>query len=387
MFTSFRCGVWSAGALAIWFAFSLETLPVRAVEEPVSPPAGETNAPATSDTSGVPPIPATTNELSDRDVLVRILEELRAAREREPERPTLEEQFRQFDALAVRVGDTLAGRLDSIERGLSQQHQRDLETLESSNRTVLLIAGVFAGFGFLGVMVAVVVLVRAINRLSEVAMTFPMHGLGTSAPGTAIGVAELTGGGAAHFEQASTRFIGAIERLEKRILELEQSTHSAALEISHAAHDVRLAPASGAGTATVRADAPQAAASGGQPSNGDRERAEAAGTTRESEVGVLMGKGQALLNLGQSEEALRCFDQVAVLEPRNADVFVKRGMALERLQKMEEAIESYDRAIEANNSMTLAYLYKGAICNRLQRFREALECYEKALKSEQKPAG
>jgi tetratricopeptide (TPR) repeat protein len=114
--------------------------------------------------------------------------------------------------------------------------------------------------------------------------------------------------------------------------------------------------------------------------------AEAADLQPVDQVSLLLGKGQALLNLGEAEQALSCFDQAVALSPNHADALVKRGMALEKLQRMEAAIESYDRAIAANASMTLAYLYKGAVCNRLQRFREALECYENALKSEQKLA-
>ena len=296
MFTLFRCGVLSASALALWFTLQSGIVPVSAGEEPApAQAADETNAPAASDA----PVATSTNDLSDRDVLMRILEELQSSRE--PARPSPEEQLKQFDALAVRVGDALVGRLDSIERGMAQQAQRDLEALQESNRTILMIAGAFAGLGFLGVMAAVVVLVRAINRLSEVAMTIPMHGLGVGAPTTSIGVAELTGNGTANFEQASTRFIGAIERLEKRILELEQSTHSAAIEISHAAHDVRLTPMVASAAGPVRSENVQSH-SIGQPSNGDHDRPEAGAMGRDSEVGVLMGKGQALLNLGQSEE-------------------------------------------------------------------------------------
>src|SRR5206468_4080927 len=92
-----------------------------------------------------------------------------------------------------------------------------------------------------------------------------------------------------------------------------------------------------------------------------------------SHLSLLIGKGQALLNLGQAEDALRCFDQAAALDSTNAETFVKRGIALEKLQRTEEALLSYNRAISADGSMTLAYLYKGSVCNRLQRFREALD--------------
>jgi len=103
-----------------------------------------------------------------------------------------------------------------------------------------------------------------------------------------------------------------------------------------------------------------------------------------SRATVLLGKGQALLNLDSAEPALQCFEEALSLEPKNAEAFVRRGMALEKLQDWEQALESYDRAIEADQSMTVAYLYRGGVCNRLQRYREALESYEQALRTEKK---
>jgi tetratricopeptide (TPR) repeat protein len=188
-------------------------------------------------------------------------------------------------------------------------------------------------------------------------------------------------------DQVSTRFLGAIERLEKRIGEMEHAAQAPASggEINRALNQSKppaskVAPAVAEDSSDLRISALHHKKSNGQPV-----AASATDAEKDSQVGLLVGKGQALLNLGQAEEALGCFEMAVALDTTNADVLVKRGMALEKLQKMEEAIDSYDRAIAANNSMTLAYLYKGAVCNRLQRFREALECYEKALTTEQKP--
>jgi tetratricopeptide (TPR) repeat protein len=103
-----------------------------------------------------------------------------------------------------------------------------------------------------------------------------------------------------------------------------------------------------------------------------------------SRASVLLGKGQALLNLDATEQALQCFDEVLAAEPNHAEALVKRGMALEKLQDWEQALESYDRAIAIDSSLTVAHLYRGGVCNRLQRHREALESYEKALRSEKK---
>jgi tetratricopeptide (TPR) repeat protein len=106
---------------------------------------------------------------------------------------------------------------------------------------------------------------------------------------------------------------------------------------------------------------------------------------REAKLALLLGKGQALLNLQQADTALACFDEVIALDSTNPEAFVKKGMALERLGKLDEAIDCYDRAIALDDSMTMAYLSKGGVFNRLERYGEALQCYEQALRAQQKP--
>jgi len=298
-------------------------------------------------------------------------------------RQIMDKATRETDALSQRVNETLSTRLDLIENHLTQRHERELEAMRNSNRTFLTIAGLFAGLGFLGIVIAAAILARAINRFSEVAMNFPTaHSLARSPEHAVLGAGSLHGIVPAQFEQASARFAEAMERLERRIKELENSSPPALSAADHAPSNVRDhgEPAQSAtleehGTTALRAkEIPDAAATAIPPD----------ASTEGAEVSVLLGRGQALLNLGQAEEAIDCFSKAIALDPKNADAFVKKGMAMERLQRLEEAIENYDCAIALNDTITLAYLYKGAVCNKLQRFREALECYEKALKSEQK---
>jgi tetratricopeptide (TPR) repeat protein len=186
----------------------------------------------------------------------------------------------------------------------------------------------------------------------------------------------------AQFDQASARFAETIERLFKRIEEWEQlmGRRVATEENKHSGNGPRALPTENAPgdseNALTRGSKFQGETSGGSsPSLSSNAR---------SEVSVLLGKGHALLNLGQAQEAINCFDKAIALDPKNAGAFVKKGLALEKLQEMEQAVENYDRAIALDESFTLAYLYKGAVFGKLQRFQEALACYEKALKAEQK---
>jgi tetratricopeptide (TPR) repeat protein len=274
--------------------------------------------------------------------------------------------------------------LDLIERNLSERQQREIEALRESNRTFYMVAGLFGGLGLLGIIIAAAIVARAISRFSEVAMSFPAgHAVRRGPEPAALGAGSLSGALPAQFELASAKFTEAMERLEKRIKELEHSSPPA-LVVSEGV------PAGGADhdvpTPVGALDAAGAIAVGAKETGDASTSTISAGgeTADAGDASTFLGKGQALLNLGQAEEAIACFNQAITLDPQNADAFLKKGMAMERLQRLEEAIENYDRAIEVNDSVTLAYLYKGAVCNKLQRFREALECYEKALKSEQK---
>jgi tetratricopeptide (TPR) repeat protein len=155
------------------------------------------------------------------------------------------------------------------------------------------------------------------------------------------------------------RLLGTIERLEKRILEIEHSTHPTL-------HAQSLATDHAAG------DAPHGS-TGGNGQSDERARFDS-----------LLGKGQSLLNLEKVEEALACFDEILTSEPRHVETLMKKAAALERLGKLDEAVKCCDEAIAADGSLTIAYMYKGGLFNRMERFNEALACYEQALRSKEK---
>jgi len=316
----------------------------------------------------------------DRQAIEQALEQLREEVSASS-KDVIERTARESDALSTKVNETLKERLELIERSLAQRQERELAALRDSNRTFLMVAGLFAGLGFLGIIIAAAILARAINRFSELAMSIPPgHALGRGSDAPALGAGDLHSIGPIQFEQASARFVEAMARLENRIKELEHSSHPTLDAVGQArpegaASIISTTPVTAEEQGTVHSKLPHSASTASHSSGAEEHR---------SEVSVLLGKGQSLVNLGQIDEAIECFSRAIALDPKNADAFVKRGLAMERIQKMEEAIESYDRAIALNDSFTLAYLYKGAVCNKLQRFREALECYEKALRTEQK---
>jgi tetratricopeptide (TPR) repeat protein len=294
----------------------------------------------------------------------------------------IEQTRREAEAAVKRNADTLAARLDLIEQAVAQQHKRELEGMQNSNRTTLIVAGILAGTGFMGMLCLAFFLMRATNRLTEMTMAIvPLShpfGPGPSPSPVMLGDAHAHPAPANPAERSGARLLGAIEQLEKRLHELEHTTQTAPLasaaiqsaglstaETEHSAQDTRA-------QTSARNSGPSAA----QYSAVDAEQA--------SRVVLLLAKGQTLLNLDQPAKALACCDEVISIEPHNAEAYIKKGAALEKLQREDEAVECYDRAIAADGSLTTAYLHKGGVFNRLERYQEALACYEQALKTEQK---
>ena len=272
----------------------------------------------------------------------------------EQTRLAIEQTRQETSDSARRNAETIATRLKLIEETLAFQREREIEAMQKSNRLILTGAAIFGGIGVLALVFTAWFLLRAMNRLSQIAASFP---LGHAFPGSAA--AALAGGhphlvGSGSGDLPGPRLLGAIERLEKRIHELESTAQSPWTDEGR--HGEHISP--------------------GQSHHGESERV--------GRISLMLGKGQALLHMDQPENALACFDQVLTMEPNHADALIKRGTALERLKRWDEALECYDRAIAANSSMTLAYLYKGGIFNQLERFSEALECYEQALRHQQK---
>jgi tetratricopeptide (TPR) repeat protein len=273
----------------------------------------------------------------------------------------IEQNRREAKEVAEQNAEILANRLHAVEAALAAQRARELDAMQSSNRVLLIVAGTFATFGFLVMLVIAYFQWRTVHGLAQVAPVLPeARALPASeVPLLSIGPAE----------PPNNKLLGALERLEKRIHELELTPHESLHEGASSPINVSGAPA-----------VVEVTQSNGDSSNGE----ETLASSRSVRVQMLLGKGLSMLNLDKPAEALNCFDEVLKSDPKNSEALVRRGLALERLQLLNEAIESYDRAIALNDSMTIAYLHKGGLFNRMERFDEALACYEQALRTQER---
>lgn len=272
---------------------------------------------------------------------------------------------------AIRSTETLSNGLQTIEKALSAQQEafsirraQEFETMQDSNHTMIVVAGAFTGIACLA-LVGIAFFQWRMNRIwAGISTSLPMSsGLGPTAAVPALGSGKVHLVGTGAVESANVRLIGALERLERRVQELEQTSEP---DVEPQARG------------SVSGDNGNSGAGNGEDSAGVTGQ----GATHEtSEVRVLLRQGQLMLKEQKVEAALTCFDEVLSLSPNHSEALVKKGVALERLHKLNEAFECYDQAISADGSLTMAYLYKGGLCSRLERFKEALECYEKALQT------
>ena len=143
---------------------------------------------------------------------------------------SIEKLRRELEARSAQNSEALTASLRLIETSMGRMHDRHMEAVQSSNRAILTVAGVFAAVGIVGIIFILILLARALGRFSEIAIGITPRG---QLPGAGQSTGLLGGGGNAgnrhgSAEEASGRFQGAIDQLQKRIIELEQSTQASA---------------------------------------------------------------------------------------------------------------------------------------------------------------
>jgi tetratricopeptide (TPR) repeat protein len=242
-----------------------------------------------------------------------------------------------------RTAEAMTARLNTIEQTLNTQREQELRDLQKSTHKMLIIVGIATAVGFLAMMATGFMQMRAAAGLTETSRQLAA----LPAPRFAELPAPGATGATPALEDANAHLLGAIDRLEHRLEEMEATT-------------------------------------GGTQTATHGHKTITAGTPSTTQLATVLSKGQALLNLDKPEEALEQFDEALKIEPRNIEAWIKRGTALERLQRIDDAISSYDHAIEIDGSTATAYLFKAGVYNRQKKYAEALQCYEKALHAQQK---
>lgn len=271
----------------------------------------------------------------------------------------IENERAEAAAAAQRAAGDMDVRLLALEQNIAAQRKSDLESSQKAQQLMLSLVAAFGSAG-LGVMLLMVYFQwRVVKRLVDLPAAPPQL-LAASVQSPPL-IANAAVG------ESNAKLFGAVDQLQKRILELEQG--------------VRVASPGKNPPATNGSHKISEIISEAKPEmkNGD-----ATAKDRDECVANLIVEGQAMLDAGNAEKALECFNVALGLDAKHVEALVKKGGALEKLGRTDEAIACYDRAIEANNSATIAYLQKGGLFNRLARYDEALQCYEMALRTQEK---
>jgi tetratricopeptide (TPR) repeat protein len=244
--------------------------------------------------------------------------------------------------------DALSADIQTLKEAVASQRAEEAESARGIEHMMLMIAGV-GTFALAVVVVLVFLQLRTATRLIELAMAPGSPLSANRAMPTVETTVALPASARAALEFSNARLLGVIERLEKRILELEETVHLP-LEQSNTS------------------------SSQNGKSHG------------EQRVADLIVEGQLFLDTNKAEKALECFEEALDIDPDLSEALIKKAVALEKLEKVDEALACYDRVIELGDSVTTALLQKGGMLNRLARYDEALQCYERALQTQERKA-
>ena len=242
-------------------------------------------------------------------------------------------------------------RLQDEARRTAYEREQQQAAAQAMTHDVLRLVFVFGGAGLLALFAIVLLQWRGNRRMAEYAtqlQSLPIPDRPDWAP---------VGNGAPGGENvalANQRLVSVLDRMERRVGELEQTVVPPAP-----------IPVTNGGSDSLRKVAPN-------PTSSARKAAQ---------IKALLDQGQSLLNAKKAVEALAHYDEILSLDANHAEALMKKGLALERLQKSDAALQYYDRAIEADRNLALAYIAKGGLFVRLERFEEAFECYEQAMQA------
>lgn len=263
----------------------------------------------------------------------------------------------EAEQAAQRNAEALTARITLMEQNLALQRQRETDAWERMNRLVMILSGLLALTVVAGISLIVWSHSRTVRTLAGLTEALrPMGALAAARSPTGF----LSQIGPDPVEQTNTEFLSRLERLQKRLQDVERNV-------------VPGTPSHANGHTQAHDNGPTITVSSAKTP-------ETLARSESSNAPLLLAKGDTFLKMDQPEKALLCFDEALKNDPKSIDACVKRGQALEAAWRFDEALESYDRALSLDGSLTTVYLLKGAVLNRLKQFSEALACYDLALR-------
>lgn len=97
-------------------------------------------------------------------------------------------------------------------------------------------------------------------------------------------------------------------------------------------------------------------------------------------AGFWKNKGISLDELGNHEEAIRCYDKALEIDPRDVNTWSNKGIALALLGRHDEALSCFEKALEIDPESAVAWNNKGNLFARLNRHEAAIACFDTAIR-------
>ncbi|MEM8642894.1 MAG: tetratricopeptide repeat protein [Cyanobacteria bacterium P01_G01_bin.54] len=97
---------------------------------------------------------------------------------------------------------------------------------------------------------------------------------------------------------------------------------------------------------------------------------------------LLQEQGRAFAALGDTEQALDCYNLALGSDPDSDSVLISRGQLLENQNQYQSALADYDRALELNPNLQVAWHRHGITLEALGEDDLAIASYDKALSIE-----
>jgi tetratricopeptide (TPR) repeat protein len=93
----------------------------------------------------------------------------------------------------------------------------------------------------------------------------------------------------------------------------------------------------------------------------------------------IASKAEAYHNLGNYEEAIKCYDEGIRINPRFEEWWYKKSVIFGSLGNYEEAIKCCEKQIEINPNSVFSWYNKVNALDALGNYEEAIKCYDHAI--------
>ena len=96
----------------------------------------------------------------------------------------------------------------------------------------------------------------------------------------------------------------------------------------------------------------------------------------------LLKKGIHLMADERLEDAVKVFDQIIRIDPKNTEALLKMGYSKFHLEDYAGALQAYDKVLDLDVANSEAWNLKSLVHYQQKQYPKALDCVEKSIESD-----